>query len=206
MGTLIQILTGFVQEIQLRVTAEAAARGSLIGRELKLDRFEGSGHHRWSYEIKATVGTKQAKLPRTLQCAERQRDNAVDPAVVAAEHMERYDNEALRSFMLARSSDEPRAITQNCTGNDQDAWQWVQNRFESNRLHRDPGFWDGQGPASRTKQCADKPMRQERIMGAALQNEPTKNSTETELATHLTLTSAPVRGVQSDEMAVGSIR
>ena len=135
MGTLIQILTGFVQEIQLRVTAQAVARGSLIGRELKLDRFEGSGHHRWSYEIKATVGTKQTKLLRALKWAERQRDNAVDPAVVAAEHLERYDNEALRSFMLARPSYEPRAITQNCTGNDQDAWQWVQNRFESNRLH-----------------------------------------------------------------------
>ena len=130
MGTLIQILTGWVQEIQLRVTAQAAARGSLIGKELKLDRFEGSGHHRWSYEVKATVGTKQTKLPRALKCAERQRDNAVDPTVVAAEYLERDDNEALRPFMLARPSDEPRAITQNCTGNDQDAWRWVQNRFD----------------------------------------------------------------------------
>ena len=61
------------------------------------------------------------------------------------------------------------------------------------------------GP-SRTKQWADKPMRHERIMGSVLQNEQTKNATETEmapeeLATHLTLTSAPVRGEQSDEMA-----
>ena len=85
---------------------------------------------------------------------------------------------------------------------------------ESNRLHRDPGTWDGhrsQGPASRTKQFADKPIRQERIMGAVLQNEQTNNATETEMApeeltTHLTLTRAPVRGAQSDEMAGVSIR
>ena len=85
---------------------------------------------------------------------------------------------------------------------------------ETNRSHREPGTWDGhrsQGPASRSKQCPDKPMRQERIMGAVLQNEQTNNATETEMApeeltTHLTLTRAPVRGAQSDEMAGVSIR
>ena len=64
----------------------------------------------------------QASHPRALKWADIQRDRAMDPAGVAAEHLERDENEALGAYILAHASGEPRAITKCCWGNGHEVW------------------------------------------------------------------------------------